>query len=90
MDGIAPGKATVALGSNYLNMTYTPGPGRYTETITFQDIIKDKADSKNYFNTSNGGKLTRKTQWFSADRTKKFATDDKSSPEYKHVTVSPD
>lgn len=40
MDGIAPGKQTVALGSNYFNMTYTPGPGKYelknfgTETIT--------------------------------------------------------
>lgn len=24
-----PGKQTVALGSNYHNMTYNPGPGKY-------------------------------------------------------------
>ena len=61
MDGIAPGKATVALGSNYYNYTYTPGPGKYTHAATYQEIIKDKGDSTNYFHMSNGGKLTRRT-----------------------------
>jgi hypothetical protein len=32
MDGIAPGKQTVAIGSNYFNMTYNPGPGKYNPT----------------------------------------------------------
>ena len=71
-------------------MTYTPGPGKYEQTTDFQDIIKDKNDSVNYFNTSNGGKLTRRTQWFSADRTNRFATDDKSCIEFKHPSVGPD
>ena len=29
LDGIAPGKETVAIGSNFYNMTYNPGPGKY-------------------------------------------------------------
>lgn len=29
MDSIAPGKETVAIGSNYRNLTYNPGPGKY-------------------------------------------------------------
>ena len=31
----------------------------------------------------------KKTQWYSADRTKKFGSDDKSSPQYIHSTIGP-
>ena len=45
MDGIMPGKQTVAIGSNYHNMTYNPGPGKYNAGGTFspffQEIIKN-------------------------------------------------
>ena len=44
MDGIAPGKATVAIGTNYFNQTYNPGPGKYNGEGVFSpfsnEIIK--------------------------------------------------
>ena len=47
LDGIAPGKETVALGSNFYNFCYTPGPGKYnaegTNSPFYQDIIKNEA-----------------------------------------------
>ena len=33
--------------------------------------------------------LSRRSQWFNADRTKRLARDDKSSPEYIPETVAP-
>lgn len=94
MDGIKPGFQTVALGSNYLNMTYNPGPGKYNVDNSFSnfstDVVKDNGDSSQYFSINQSGKLTRRTQWFSADRTKKFATDDKSTSEFIHPTIGPD
>ena len=45
LDGIAPGKETVALGSNYYNFSYTPGPGKYNaeghNSPFYQEIIKN-------------------------------------------------
>jgi|TARA_B110000285_G_C15119913_1_gene616460 hypothetical protein len=82
MDGIKPGASTVAVGSNYLNQTFNPGPGKYncmgTFSPFFSEIIKNKDDETSFFTVQNGGKLTRRTQWFSADRTKRFASDDPS------------
>ncbi len=86
-DGIAPGKETVAVGSNYLNQTYNPGPGKYNHEDP-EDIIVKKEDESHYY-VEKGGKLARRTQWFSADRTKKFATDDKSSSQFVHPSVGP-
>ena len=48
MDGIAPGKATVAIGSNYHNQSYNPGPGKYNMqdclSPFFKEVIKKDAD----------------------------------------------
>jgi hypothetical protein len=33
--------------------------------------------------------LTRRTQWFSADKTHRFASDDKSSTQFVHPTIGP-
>jgi hypothetical protein len=86
LDGIAPGKETVAIGSNFYNFCYTPGPGKYnaegTNSPFYQDIIKNDNHSSTFFVQSNGGKLTRRTQWFSADKTHRFASDDKSSKQF--------
>lgn len=77
MDGIPPGKETVAVGSNYRLQTYNPGPGKYKAEDTFspfaQDIFRDKSGDTHYFMVNNGGKLTRKAQGYAADTTKKFA-----------------
>ena len=93
LDGIAPGATTYNVGSNYLSTTFTPGPGKYNAEGAFspfyEEIIKQQTDFDNFYTIQNGGKLTRRTQWFSADRTKKFATDDKASTQYVSQTVGP-
>lgn len=93
MDGIKPGFQTVALGSNYHNLTYNPGPGQYSAENTNspfnQEVVKDESDASQFFSINHGGKLTRRTQWFSADKTKKFATDDKSTTQFITPTVGP-
>ena len=52
LDGIAPGKETVALGSNYFNQTYNPGPGKYNNQDVFSPFAKEiikSDDNENYF-----------------------------------------
>lgn len=94
MDGIKPGFQTVAVGSNYHNMTYYPGPGKYNADSVLSafstEIVKDRGNDSQYFSINQSGKLTRRTQWFSADKTKKFATDDKSTSEFIHPSIGPD
>lgn len=46
-------------------------------------------DKDQYQTLILGGKLVKRTQWFSADRTKRFARDDKSSIEYIQPSVGP-
>ena len=45
LDGIPDASETVALGSNYLDMKYTPGPGKYNVDKPFSqfstEILKD-------------------------------------------------
>jgi hypothetical protein len=73
LSGNPPGKETVAIGSNYHNLTYNPGPGNYqsegTNSPFYREIIKNQNESSTYFMQQNGGKLTKRTQWFSADKT---------------------
>jgi hypothetical protein len=56
-DGIAPGKETVAIGSNYFNQTYNPAPGRYNNAEVGSpfatEIIKNK-DQDQFFTIKNG------------------------------------
>ena len=51
--------------------------------------MKDKTSDSNYFTINNGGKLLKKTQWYSADKTKRFQTDDKSSAAYIQPSIAP-
>ena len=93
MDGIKPGASTVAVGSNYLNTTFNPGPGKYNCEGAFSpfysEVLKNKDDDTSFFTVSNGGKLTRRTQWFSADRTKRFASDDPSHSQFIKPSKGP-
>ena len=56
MDGIKPGASTVAVGSNYLNTTFNPGPGKYNCEGAFSpfysEVLKNKDDDTSFFTVS--------------------------------------
>lgn len=65
LQGMPPGKESVAIGQNFYNQSYTPGPGKYSvdqSISTFETVtLKDNLNNSNYFTVNQGGKLQKKT-----------------------------